>query len=234
MTERYSLAKERIEEIINESKGLGIYSPFFESLALYTKGLLDIYEDIKANGSIGNHSLEDLEERNKFLYTSVSDSYKSSYLNPDYAYEKLSENGKYLSALYAEIVGMIPYVFEVDLEEIVIRLELLIEFYSTIKNAIDQCQTTEMALWEQFQNNEISGEEYNQKIKENDSYRKQLRESLKTANKAFDKASYKNGYHTWWQDNASNLIHSAATIGSAAIVGGAFKGKPKMNRIGYH
>ena len=32
---------------------------------------------------------------------------------------------------------MIPYVFEVDLEEIVIRLELLLEFYSTIKNALD-------------------------------------------------------------------------------------------------
>ena len=40
MTERYSLAKERIEEIITESKGLGIYSPFFESLAIFTKGLL--------------------------------------------------------------------------------------------------------------------------------------------------------------------------------------------------
>ena len=47
MTERYSLAKERIEEIITESKGLGIYSPFFESLAKFNKGLLDIYEDVK-------------------------------------------------------------------------------------------------------------------------------------------------------------------------------------------
>nr|MCR4695841.1 leucyl aminopeptidase [Lachnospiraceae bacterium] len=137
MTERYSLAKERVEEIITESKGLGIYSPFFESLAKFTKGLLDIYEDVKSNGNLGNHSLEELEERNKFLYSELTDKYASSFLNPDYAFEVLDENGKYLSALFAEIHGMIPYVFEVDLEEIVIRLELLLEFYSTIKNALD-------------------------------------------------------------------------------------------------
>ncbi|MBO7375122.1 MAG: aminopeptidase [Lachnospiraceae bacterium] len=137
MTERYSLAKERIEEIITESKGLGIYSPFFESLAIFTKGLLDIYEDVKSIGNLGNHSLEELEEGNKFLYSELTDNYASSFLNPDYAFEVLGENGKYLSALYAEIHGMIPYVFEVDLEEIVIRLELLLEFYSTIKNALD-------------------------------------------------------------------------------------------------
>lgn len=136
MTERYSLAKERIEELITESKGLGIYSPFFESIAKFTKGLLDIYEDIKANGSLGNHTLKELEERNDFLYSELTKRYASSFLNPDYAYECLGENGRYLCALYAEIHGMIPYVFEVDLEEIVIRLELLLEFYSTVKNSL--------------------------------------------------------------------------------------------------
>ena len=136
MTERYDLAKERIAEIISESKGLGIYGPFFESVSIFAKGLLEIYEDIKANGSLGNHSLEELKERNDFLYKEIEKGYKTSYLNPDFAYEKLGECGKYLSALYAEIHGMIPYCFEEDLEEIVIRLELLLEFYASVASSV--------------------------------------------------------------------------------------------------
>ncbi len=135
MTERYNLAKERISEIVTESKGLGIYGPFFESLSLYAKGLLDIYEDIEKNGPIGNKSVEELAKRNEFLYGDIEKNYDNSYLNPDVCAEKFGECGSYLCTLYAEITGMIPFVFEKDIEEIVIRLELMLEVYSTFRNA---------------------------------------------------------------------------------------------------
>ena len=133
MTERYELSKERIEEIVTEAEGLGKYGPFFVSVSKYVKGLLSIYEDIKVNGPIGNKSLEELRERNDFLYGEIySENYKTSYLNPDYAYEALGEEGVLLSAVYAEIFGMIPYVFECDIEELVIRMELFLEVYGNV------------------------------------------------------------------------------------------------------
>ena len=133
MTERYELSKERIEEIVTEAEGLGKYGPFFVSVSKYVKGLLSIYEDIKVNGPIGNKSLKELRERNDFLYGEIySGNYKTSYLNPDYAYEALGEAGVLLSAVYAEIFGMIPYVFECDIEELVIRMELFLEVYGNV------------------------------------------------------------------------------------------------------
>ena len=40
-----------------------------------------------------------------------------------------------MCVVYAEIFGLIPYVFECDIEEIVIRMELFLEVYSNIKEA---------------------------------------------------------------------------------------------------
>ena len=133
MTERYELSKERIEEIVTEAEGLGLYGPFFVSVSKYVKGLLSIYEDIKVNGPIGNKSLEELRERNDFLYGEIyAENYKTSYLNPDYSYEAFGEAGVLLSAVYAEVFGMIPYVFECDIEELVIRMELFLEVYGNV------------------------------------------------------------------------------------------------------
>ncbi len=136
MLERYELCRERIKEIQNEIEGLGIYGPFFSNAQCFISGLFDIYEDIQKNGAIGQKSLKQLRERNDFLYKElVGDNYKNSYANPDKAFEELGEVGIYLSVLYAEIRGMIQYVFEGDLEEIVIRTELFLEVYISVKNA---------------------------------------------------------------------------------------------------
>lgn len=153
MTERYELSKERIEEIVTEAEGLCVYGPFFVSVSRYIKGLLSIYEDIKVNGPIGNKSLEELRKRNDFLYgpiypeavkvSTIKESdvfyegYDKSFLNPDYAYKMYGETGTYLCAVFAEIFGMIPYVFECDIEEIIIRIELLLEIYGTVKNTYE-------------------------------------------------------------------------------------------------
>ena len=136
MTERYELSKQRIEELVTEAKGLDKFGPFFVSVSKYILGLLDICEDIKTNGPTGDKSLEELRKRNDFLYGEIyKENYERSFLNPDYAYETFGEAGSYLCVVYAEVFGMIPYVFESDIEEIVIRMELFLEVYGNIKEA---------------------------------------------------------------------------------------------------
>lgn len=138
MKERYDLSKERILEIVNETEGLGKYGPFFLNCAEYINGLLDIYEDVQNNGPVGNHSIEELRDRNLFLYEDVSvDNYKNSYVNPEFAAKEFGESGKYLCVLLAEIRGMIPFIFEGSLDEIVIRLEFFLEIYGMVKCAIE-------------------------------------------------------------------------------------------------
>lgn len=138
MKERYDLSKERIKEIVGETEGLGKYGSFFLKCAEYINGLLDIYEDIQVNGPVGSHTLEELRERNSFMYDDISpENYKHSYVNPNFAVEELGEIGKYLCVLQAEIRGMIPFIFENCLDEIVIRLELFLEIYGMIKAALE-------------------------------------------------------------------------------------------------
>lgn len=138
MKERYDLSRDRIKEIVEESKGLGKYGPFFQNSAEYINGLLDIYEDIKTTGPVGDKSLEELRKRNEFMYGDINkDNYRTSYVNPDYAFKMFKEEGKYLCVLLAEMRGLIPYIFEDKLDEIVIRLELYLEIYGTVKMAIE-------------------------------------------------------------------------------------------------
>ena len=90
MKERYDLSKERIKEIVGETEGLGKYGSFFLKCAEYINGLLDIYEDIQVNGPVGSHTLEELRERNSFMYDDISpEKYKHSYVNPNFAVEEL-------------------------------------------------------------------------------------------------------------------------------------------------
>lgn len=138
MTERYSLAKERISEAVDEIKGLSMYGPFFESVFKYTLELLDIYEDIKENGPIKGKTLEELRKRNDVLFSDIyPDNYSNSFANPDYAVNTLGKCGIYFCVLYAEIRGLIPFIFENKLERIVIRLELLLEVYGSVKQALE-------------------------------------------------------------------------------------------------
>lgn len=84
-----------------------------------------------------------------------------------------------------------------------------------------------------YVNGRVSRSEYERKDKEYTRLIKEMRNSKKSADRAFSDQSYKNGYHTWWQDNASSLINSAAHLGSAAIISGGLKPRPQINRIGY-
>lgn len=112
MIERFDLAIERISEIKNDNilpqKVKGFFASEAEFL-LYTASIYKLVND----GKLGDCSLDELRKINTALY-----SFKAE---PD---------NVYLSALEAELKAVIPYVFEKDLTNIVIRLELFLEFLS--------------------------------------------------------------------------------------------------------
>lgn len=138
MNERYELARARIKEIIKESEGLGVYGPFFRKQAELITGILDIYEDICEKGPIEGKSLEELKERNDFLYEDLySKNYPTSYVNPEYCFEKFGNLGKYFCVLAAEMRSLIQFVFENLPEDIVIRLELFLEIYGLVSGYIN-------------------------------------------------------------------------------------------------
>lgn len=127
IAERYGLACGRIKEISVSQEVASQYKDYFKKTADFILQLIDIYEN---RGKVTE--LEKLREENKALYMDVSKAhYEESYANPTYAAGKFGlEYGQLLSLLYTEQRAMIPYVFELLQEEMVIRMELFVEVYS--------------------------------------------------------------------------------------------------------
>lgn len=72
-----------------------------------------------------------LKTWNEYVYQDIlPDNYGRSVANPDFLCEKFgSQKAKIYSALSAEIRSVIPYAFEANTQELIIRMELLLEMY---------------------------------------------------------------------------------------------------------
>ncbi len=112
LRERLEDARARIREIPDEHT---VPEPFRDYFVRTADFLLSVRKDAD------NRSLyEDILPAN----------YAVSYANPDYAAEKLgADYGPYLSAVYAELRGLIPAVFEDDAEGQAVLLELFLTLY---------------------------------------------------------------------------------------------------------
>ena len=125
--ERYKLAFNRIKEIISENTVKAPFRSYFEKLSEFIM-LLD--------------NVEATEEYNKTLYNDILPAnYDTCYGNPDYIVKAFTEAfsedkreditviAKYLCYLYAEIIGLIPYAYENNIEILTIYFELFLEVY---------------------------------------------------------------------------------------------------------
>lgn len=112
MEERYILAKNRIEELLSERILPSLDKDFFIHEADFIFYALQCYEKAR-DGELCKLSIKELRAMNSRLYNDLV------YIN-----------NPILSALSAEIRAMIPYIFEKDLENILIRTELFLEFLS--------------------------------------------------------------------------------------------------------
>lgn len=131
LEERYALAMERIYGIRNDRTVPAPFLDYFQKMAEFLIQMDELKEKLSSRET-ERYSLEQWEEVNHALYEDIlPQQYETSYANPAYAVEKLGEvHGRILSFLYAELRGMIVYVFEGRLEEAVVLLELFIEIYN--------------------------------------------------------------------------------------------------------
>ena len=130
--ERFLLAKERIQEIKNENVLQPAFGQYFSRTAEFVELVCDTW-DFVTDGGLVKSSIEELKERNYRLYEDIlPENYQNSYGNPAYSAGRLGEGyGQLLSFLYAELRGMIPFVYEKRLDDVVIRMELFLEIYSS-------------------------------------------------------------------------------------------------------
>lgn len=127
--ERYECAIERIAQIEQENSVPKPFRDYFKTVASFIL-MLDRFAAKKEE--IQNASLIDLQKWNHRLYEDIlPEHYEQSYGNPEYAVSVLGkEYGQILSAVYAEIRGMIVYVFEDSLWDMTVLCELFLELYN--------------------------------------------------------------------------------------------------------
>ncbi|MDE6687962.1 MAG: hypothetical protein K2K17_11670 [Lachnospiraceae bacterium] len=143
--ERLSLAEDRIRELSSEwtAKDSGTLLEATETMVLPREWndymaaqgkLFCLLCDIRKEAKEGIEKVptERLKQWNQQLYEDIlPDQYEKSYANPAYASASFgSELGKLLSTYAAEFRSAIPYVFERNMRELVIRMELFLELYS--------------------------------------------------------------------------------------------------------
>lgn len=127
---RVELALERISEIPEEHTVAAPFDDYFQRTAAFILMIKDVREFL-ANGGMDREPEEKLAEMNRRMYEDIlPENYGKSYANPAYAVRRLGEEyGKILSFLYAEIRGLIRYVFDGDEELTAAHLELFLEIY---------------------------------------------------------------------------------------------------------
>ncbi len=130
--ERYALASARIREIAGEQEVGQEFACYFHKVAAFLL-LIDEQKQFLEQGGLETASIEELQKRNALLYEEVQPSnYENSYLNPAYAVKMLGEEfGAVLSFVYTEMRSLIGFVHEKRLMELVIRMELFVEIYSS-------------------------------------------------------------------------------------------------------
>ncbi len=130
--ERYELALERIRQVQEEGDDEPSLREYFCEVAAF---LLQIAETrrLVADKAWASASKEELFAQNLRLYADVlPERYERSYANPQVAVDKLgAEFGRILSFLYTEMRSLIGFVYEEKLSELVIRMELFLEVYTT-------------------------------------------------------------------------------------------------------
>ncbi len=131
MRERFELAMYRIMQIQKEEKGLKEFQPFFCRVADFICEC-SLQLQWLEQGGFAQATIEELQEKNRVLYEDIlKENYEASYANPAYAVKELGEElGGLLSALYTEMRSLIPFIYEKNITEITIRLELFLEVYS--------------------------------------------------------------------------------------------------------
>ncbi len=145
INERYELVMERIRQMTEEDALGDPLSSFFLTCEKFLAMLSEIL-DRSVEGRINEISTDALSRENHVLYEDVSGkNYDKSFANPDHMIAELKgadipeaeEIGKYLSFLYTEIRGLIPYAYEGKKEIFTIHAELFDQIRTAFRLAYE-------------------------------------------------------------------------------------------------
>lgn len=145
--ERFELITERLHHLDTDAEVPSEYVVYFQEIFGFVKKILETYEFVK-NGEIYDASIDTLSEKNQALFEDIfPGNYEESYFNPEYSVKRFGkEMGQFLSFLAAEMRSLIGFAYEQDLESIVIRLELLLEVYTSFVTAKEENATVDVSL----------------------------------------------------------------------------------------
>jgi len=125
VSERLSLAIERIREIPAETEADPRVLPFFAREAVY---ITDVFAWRETDPlSISEEENRDWQEK---LFGELRNRYDESYLNPVYAEKELGTYGRTLTFLAAELSGLPAYLVDGEPVRAAAVLELFLEIYS--------------------------------------------------------------------------------------------------------
>lgn len=151
--ERLSLAEDRIRELYRGwiakdpetslgTTGSALLPQEWSGYMAAQGKLFCLLSDIRKEAKEGIEKVptERLKQWNQQLYEDIlPEQYEKSYANPAFAAGCFgSDMGKLLSAYAAEFRSAIPYVFERNMRELVIRMELFLELYSCAAAAFEE------------------------------------------------------------------------------------------------
>lgn len=154
LQERYELVLERIGEIGAEDMGHPALDAYFKKMAAFSQKLSGYYTFVN-EGHMRNAGLAELQAWNHDLYADIlPENYDQSWGNPAYAAAQLGEQwGQLLSYVYAELRNGIVPAAKGELEDVLIRLELLVEIYSACVGAwqedgqLPPCETIRQSIY---------------------------------------------------------------------------------------
>ena len=137
--ERLELAEGRIlellEELCEKKDGEESFLRYFRSQFSFCNVCCKLDRYVRS-GDFEKDSIEELRAFNYGLYEDMlPKQYEASWLNPTVCREKLGEYGQILCVLAAELRAMITACFEKRAQELVIRMELLLEVYGVFEEA---------------------------------------------------------------------------------------------------
>lgn len=135
--ERHELAIERLRSIREKCETNDRFYPFFNQTALFLCTVDDILMST-LDGSFNRVSTNKKISLNRDLYIELRPrNYNCSFLNPTYAVSRFGkETGRILSAIYAELRSCIIYAYEQNLEQVLIREELLLQIYGMFTDSM--------------------------------------------------------------------------------------------------
>lgn len=155
--ERFSLAQDRIAELLKAlEQGAEVnlplspeYCQYFRYEFAFLQLIITIYTEIaesrkeirmyekisdRMNAKHSNIGIAKWKEWNRMVYEDIlPENYEHSYCNPDYTARVFGvEMGRLWSAVAAEMRVTIPYAYEQNMEELLLRMELLLELYNSV------------------------------------------------------------------------------------------------------